>query len=45
MRSKDYNFLKLCYDRKVANDDKLRQFVKYNAITPEEFEEITGNKY
>lgn len=37
--------LKYRYDKNWCRIDQLRQFVQLGAITPEEFEEITGEAY
>ncbi len=37
--------LKYRYRKNWCRKDQLRQYVELGAITPEEYEEITGEKY
>lgn len=43
--SRLYNTIKRYYDMGLYNKDQLRVFVQKMAITPEEYEQITGEPY
>lgn len=41
----NFERIKYYYDKGWATITQLRQYVQYNVISPEEFEEITGELY
>lgn len=43
--SRLYNTIKRYYDMGLYNEDQLRVFVQKKAITPAEYEQITGEAY
>lgn len=43
--SKQYEKIKRRYDKGYVTIDQLRRYVELGAITPEEFEEISGQPY
>ena len=40
-----YEKIKEYYERGLWNEERVRQAVTRNVITPEQFKEITGNDY
>lgn len=45
MHSNNYDKVKLWYDMKMWNEDRVRNAVKAGWITESEFAEITGKTY
>lgn len=43
--SKDYEQIKSFYDNNLWNEDRMRNAVKKEKITEQEFEAITGKKF
>ena len=43
--SRKYEQIKKRYDKGYITDEQLRRYVELKAITPEEFEEISGQPY
>lgn len=45
MHSNNFERIKKWYNQGIWSEDKVRNAVEKNQITPEEFEEITGKPY
>ncbi|MDT0123866.1 XkdX family protein [Paenibacillus sp. RRE4] len=45
MFKSDYERLQYYYEKKWAKEPQLRQYVSFGVITPDEFEQITAQKY
>jgi len=43
--SRKYEQIKKRYNKGYITDEQLRRYVELEAITPEEFEEISGQPY
>ena len=43
--SKKYEWIKKRYNKGYVRIDQLHEYVEHGAITPEEFEEISGQPY
>lgn len=43
--SRKYEQIKKRYDKGYITDEQLHRYVELEAITPEEFEEISGQPY
>lgn len=41
----DYERIKLYYEKGYATKEQVRKYVTYGKITPEQYEEITGEIY
>lgn len=41
----DFERLSIYYEKGWANESQLQQYVKYDVITAEEYEAITGEPY
>lgn len=45
MKSKDYSWCKTAFSKNWATSEQLKIWVQAKKLTPEEFEEITGEAY
>ena len=43
--SRKFDWIKKRYDKGYVRIDQLQEYVRYGAITPEEYEEICGEPY
>ncbi|MEN1985875.1 XkdX family protein [Paenibacillus hubeiensis] len=45
MFNSDFERLQYYYEKKWAKEPQLKQYVSFGVITPDEFEQITDQKY